>query len=259
MGSGQSQRFKRTFPIITLSGRYTILLWNPGKAPVKVDMTNRSKEWMERLNGKTLELHTKVIELGPPYSKPEVLQVEPAPIRGLIGLSSGHIVFWRDIEVNIWNPGTRKAMTYQHREQVLVVKEIPGGRIASESQDKTIRILHLATHCSKRLVEHEDMVEYLLPLPGDRLASASWDRTIRLWDLSSGLCTTILRCHTDAISSLALLQDGGWHPLLMTVASGSGTSVQELRACYSRTEKCLTISSLLRGTDYPSWRGGSIQ
>ncbi|MFL5282107.1 MAG: WD40 repeat domain-containing protein [Rhodopila sp.] len=75
-----------------------------------------------------------------------------------------------------------------------------GSRIASGSEDHTIRIWDVASgDCLMTLCGHEDFVRTCAFSPdGTRLASGSDDRTIRVWDTASGDCL------------MALLHDGDW-------------------------------------------------
>ena len=71
-----------------------------------------------------------------------------------------------------------------HTDWVFSVAPLEGGKLASGSGDKTIRIWDLATGACERVLEgHTDTVYSVVPLEGGRLASASADDTIRIWDL----------------------------------------------------------------------------
>lgn len=60
----------------------------------------------------------------------------------------------------------------------------------------------------RQLVGHEEEVNALTVLPDGRLASASDDKTIRVWDVRSGKCERVLQSHTNDVYSLATLPDG---------------------------------------------------
>jgi len=59
--------------------------------------------------------------------------------------------------------------------------------------------------CASTLVGHTDMIESLAVLADGRLASGSQDNTVRLWDTSTGTCLRVLTGHTDALRALVVL------------------------------------------------------
>ena len=61
------------------------------------------------------------------------------------------------------------------------------------------------------LAGHRDRVTALVALPGGRLASGSWDRTIRLWTVQRGAGSRpamVLGPHIGLLTSLVALPDG---------------------------------------------------
>jgi WD40 repeat protein len=71
-----------------------------------------------------------------------------------------------------------------HEDWINSFATLADGRLASASDDRTIKIWNLATSLMEALLEgHTAGVNALIALPDGRLASASDDRTIRLWDL----------------------------------------------------------------------------
>ena len=59
-----------------------------------------------------------------------------------------------------------------------------------------------------RLEGHSGAVSALCVLPDGRLASGSDDGTIRLWDVQRGAETARLEGHSDWVSALCVLPDG---------------------------------------------------
>ena len=76
---------------------------------------------------------------------------------------------------------------------------------------------------------HTDKVRSLVVLAGGRLASASWDKSVRVWNMATGACEATLSGHTDKVWSLAALPDGrlvsGSEDLTIRVWSGKGWGV----------------------------------
>jgi len=61
---------------------------------------------------------------------------------------------------------------------------------------------------SSTLQGHTSGVRALAVLPDGRLASASEDGTVRVWRPSTGVCEAVLKGHTSWVTALAVLPDG---------------------------------------------------
>ena len=61
---------------------------------------------------------------------------------------------------------------------------------------------------SATLEGHADSVYSLAALEGGRLASASSDRTVKIWDLATRACMATLEGHEGFVRSLAVLEGG---------------------------------------------------
>ena len=96
-----------------------------------------------------------------------------------------------------------------HEDSINGVLVLPDGRLASWSDDETIRLWDLATGVETAVLRgHEALISGALMLSDDRLASWSWDTTIRLWDLATGLETAVLNGHKEEINGVLELPDG---------------------------------------------------
>jgi WD40 repeat protein len=83
------------------------------------------------------------------------------------------------------------------------------GRLASGSDDNTIRLWDPASGACERVFEgHQSWVRALAVLGDGRLASGSADSTIRLWDPASGACERVFEGHQGGVLALAVLGDG---------------------------------------------------
>jgi WD40 repeat protein len=92
-----------------------------------------------------------------------------------------------------------------------------GKRLASCSEDKTVRIWDITTgNVLFVLKGHTDQVNNAAFSPdGKLLASVSNDKTVRLWDSEVGKEIEILKGHRDTVYDVAFSPDGKW------LASGS--------------------------------------
>ena len=113
--------------------------------------------------------------------------------------------------VEVWDDagtGQRLHQLRGHTVNVQCVAALPGGLLASGSDDKTVRIWNADTGAHVATLEgHGNAVHALAAFPDGRLASGSWDKTIRLWSLATRACTQVLP-HPRGVNALAVL-DGG--------------------------------------------------
>jgi WD40 repeat protein len=95
-----------------------------------------------------------------------------------------------------------------HGGMVTALAVLPDGRLASGSDDRTIKLWDLATGQLKAtLAGHCGSVRALAVLPDGRLASGSFG-AIKLWDLATGQLKANLEGHSGPVNALAVLPDG---------------------------------------------------
>ncbi len=115
--------------------------------------------------------------------------------------------------VEVWDAGAGRRLhdLRGHTEHALCVAALPGGLLASGSDDKTVRIWNAGTGAHVATLEgHEKGVNALAALPDGRLASGGdtvHGGIIRLWNVAARACTQMLRPVSE-VHALAAL-DGG--------------------------------------------------
>ncbi|MYI94986.1 sigma-70 family RNA polymerase sigma factor, partial [Candidatus Poribacteria bacterium] len=112
-----------------------------------------------------------------------------------------------------------------HTDRVRYVSFSPdGNRIASASNDMTVRLYEVATGEHIATFEgHTGPVGRLAFSPdGDTVATGSSDHTVMLWDAYTGKHKKTLKGHSDWVSYVAYSSDG------KTIATGSGDKTTRL-------------------------------
>jgi len=105
--------------------------------------------------------------------------------------------------------GIRVHTLRAHTRSVTTLAVLPDGRLASASEDNTIKLWDAtAGLCVATLEGHSGVVRALTLLTDGRLASCGDDCSVRVWDLASASCSTVLRGHVGPIHLLAALPDG---------------------------------------------------
>ena len=97
-----------------------------------------------------------------------------------------------------------------HTDQVHAVVDLGGGRVASGGDDCVLRVWDVLS--GKQLQQtpaSEGLIYSAAALWGNRVATGHIEGEIRLWSLGGGVdAAGVLDCHTDLVTSLALV-DGG--------------------------------------------------
>ncbi|RYP82099.1 hypothetical protein DL770_005663 [Monosporascus sp. CRB-9-2] len=85
-----------------------------------------------------------------------------------------------------------------------------GSRVASGSDDKTVKVWDAATGaCLSTLAGHDGSVSSVAFSPdGSRVASGSWDKTVKVWDAATGACLSTLAGHGGNVNSVTFSPDG---------------------------------------------------
>jgi WD40 repeat protein len=129
-------------------------------------------------------------------------------VRTLCALRDGRLASGSDDNtIRLWDVKTGTAKVYGHPSSVRALSVLPDGRLAS-AVNNTIILLEVKTGAeTARLEGHSDSVLTLCALPDGRLASGSDDNTIRLWDVKTGAETARLETDAPIHSLIALSND----------------------------------------------------
>jgi hypothetical protein len=97
-----------------------------------------------------------------------------------------------------------------------------GGRIATVSNDKTVRVTDAATHVEVAVLRGHmnEITAGAFSRDGTRIVTASEDHTARLWDAVNGSEIAVLVGHADAVIGVAFSPDG----TLLVTTSWDGTA-----------------------------------
>jgi WD40 repeat protein len=100
-------------------------------------------------------------------------------------LASGHtdgaIRFWSPLGADPCGPWALVRELRAHGADVRALAALPGGRLASASEDGTVRVWGISGEECAAAGRHADFATGLCRLGDGRLASASYDGTVKLW------------------------------------------------------------------------------
>jgi WD40 repeat protein len=112
----------------------------------------------------------------------------------------------------IWciNNGSLIATLKSHTDQVVSLKFLSNGDLATGSFDDRIIVWDLSTYGFKYLLNCGRNVNFLLQLPNTNLVSAlgGGGREILIWDLTAKILLATLTGHTARVNALELLPNG---------------------------------------------------
>lgn len=129
-------------------------------------------------------------------------------IKVITALSDGGFAFaCGEHKVWVYDHDFRHVTTLSgHCDEVRVLAELPGGNVASGSQDMTVRVW-VKGQCIHRLAGHALPVTSLAVLTNDRLASASFGVSVKVWHVPTGACLFEL-VQARPVRCLVVLPDG---------------------------------------------------
>lgn len=125
-----------------------------------------------------------------------------------------------------------------HDAQIRGVTGIPGTPLlASCSNDSTLRIWnHTTGEQDKTVTDDTGYILYsVVPYGKNTLMTGSWDKKLKLWDYTTAAQQKEFIGHTDAVTSVASLQEKG------LIISGSHAKDRSVRVWKSNTSECLQI------------------
>lgn len=105
----------------------------------------------------------------------------------------------------------------RHSGRVFTLMQLSDGRIASGSNDETIKIWNVSTgECEKTFTGHDNDGFPLIQLSDRRIASGCNNKTINIWNVNTGACDMRLKGHSNSVRTLIQLSGSDGR-----IASGS--------------------------------------
>lgn len=163
--------------------------------------------------------------------------------KGVQDIINGYINPWNYVEAL----KIKQRIFGKHNRRSIInsIIQLSDNRIASCSDDKTIKIWNLKTgECIATLEGHTDDVHSLIKLSENRIASGSRDKTIKIWNIEipeHAHCIATLKGHEYGILLLVKLSEN-------RIASGSLDST--LKIWDLDTHRCILTIDLPERDDY---------
>ena len=101
-----------------------------------------------------------------------------------------------------------KSTLMGHDHSVMSLIQLTNGKIASCSEDRSIKLRDLNTsQCINSLKGHTKAVRCLIQLNDNKIASCSFDKRIKIWDLKTNKNTVTLKGHESWVLALIKLNN----------------------------------------------------
>jgi pSer/pThr/pTyr-binding forkhead associated (FHA) protein len=200
---------------------------SPAKPPVSDSTVFVAPKFEQPIPEASTSEYTSFGEIGSSRSNipPETSKIESSPV---VNQQESKSLWDPIIEDNVRILGG-------HSDSIKSISFSPDGRlIASGSEDRTVKLWHLATGREMQAIVAHDMAVTALafsPIPpnplirgseGGILASGSVDRTIKIWNLITGQPIQALVAHEMSVNALAFSPNG------QILASGSSDNTVKL-------------------------------
>ncbi len=191
-------------------------LWDANRKATQFDRINNSKNHVATFN--LLELYKRNNDLQ------KELNFSGMDLRGrsltrYLGRDGISLPLFRSRAMSHMTAFDRSTFeTDGHKGTIYSIVAMPDGRIASGSNDGTIKIWNYSTGQCLQTLKGDNCSVNCLAIVGEKfIISGSSDHTIRCWDSMTGQCLQILKGHKDTITHLKTLSNG----LVVSVGSRS--------------------------------------
>ena len=146
----------------------------------------------------------------------KTIQAHNNGVTYLKSLNANTLVSTSFRDIKVWHLDSAKSKCVQnligHTNWVRYIIQVYNGdgvRLASCSDDMTIKVWDLEAGTCLQTIAHTSKMYCLLLLPSGDLASGSHESVINIWSLNSGTCVKTLRGHSKYVWRLLALPNGG--------------------------------------------------